>query len=243
MRATLDKHTVPLEYLKDVDITTTPPVDTNVLEYNATLKKWVPGAGSAGTGETNTATNLNTGGGIGVFDSKVGVELKFRGINAGSAQVTVTFNGITGEIEIDLGTVGIDALSDVDTSTTAPVLDDILQFNGSTWVPTAFPATGAIQINDLTDVDTATTPPAIGDGLIFDGTNWVTDLNQLTRRTDFDGPYVYEGEAQAGTADANPNWRITRTEFVGEDSITLFADGNTNFDNVWANRKTTVVYS
>lgn len=52
-------------------------------------------------GEVNTASNVNAGG-IGVFKQKTGVNLEFRGINAGSTKVTVTSDTVNNEIDIDV---------------------------------------------------------------------------------------------------------------------------------------------
>jgi hypothetical protein len=96
---------------------------------------------------------------------------------------------------------------------------------------------GATSINDLSDVDTATVSPTLGDSLLWDGTNWVTNLTQLTKEVDFVGTTtIYIGEAQPGTATSAASWRISRTVFTGDDSTKLFADGNSNFDNIWDNR-------
>jgi hypothetical protein len=53
------------------------------------------------TGETNTASNVNTAG-VGVFKQKTGVNLEFRGINAGSSKITVTNDSGNNEIDIDV---------------------------------------------------------------------------------------------------------------------------------------------
>jgi hypothetical protein len=64
--------------------------------------KWVPAVppGAVG-GEANTVSNIGTGG-CGLFDQKVGVDLQFRNIIAASANVTVTDNPVTNNIEIDV---------------------------------------------------------------------------------------------------------------------------------------------
>ena len=54
-----------------------------------------------GGGEANTASNIGVGG-VGVFDQKIGVDLQFRNINAGSALVTVTDDAANNEIDIDV---------------------------------------------------------------------------------------------------------------------------------------------
>lgn len=57
-------------------------------------------AGGGGSGESNTASNIGAGG-VGPFDAKVGVDLQFRNIQAGSARVSVTDDSGDNEIEID----------------------------------------------------------------------------------------------------------------------------------------------
>lgn len=56
----------------------------------------LPGAGG---GETNTASNQGTDG-VGVFDTKAGVDLQFRNIAPASGKVSVTLNGK--DIDIDI---------------------------------------------------------------------------------------------------------------------------------------------
>ena len=53
------------------------------------------------SGETNTASNVNAGG-VGVFKQKTGVNLEFRGINAGSNKVTIVSDTANNEIDIDV---------------------------------------------------------------------------------------------------------------------------------------------
>jgi hypothetical protein len=76
-----------------------------------------------------------------------------------------------------------------------------------------------------------------GDTLVFDGTNWVTNLTQLNKEVDdVGGTTIYIGEAVPGTATSSATWRIKRVVFTGDDSETLWADGDSNFNNVWDNR-------
>lgn len=71
---------------------------------------WVA-CGGGGGGEANTASNLATG--VGLFASKVGVDLRFKSILAGSSQISVTANGSGNTVDIDLvpGNVVITSLS------------------------------------------------------------------------------------------------------------------------------------
>lgn len=77
----------------------------------------------------------------------------------------------------------------------------------------------------------------VGDNLIFDGTNWVTNLTQLAKEVDdVAGTTIYIGEANPGTVTSAASWRIKRIVFTGDDSTTTWADGDSNFNNVWDNR-------
>lgn len=57
-------------------------------------------AGGEG-GEANTASNQGTGG-RGLFHSKVGVDLQFKNINAGSSKVTISDDPANKEVDIDI---------------------------------------------------------------------------------------------------------------------------------------------
>jgi len=74
------------------------------------------GGGGGGTGEANTASNLS-GSGVGVYDSKSGVDLQFRPINGGTL-TTVSHVGNTVQIDVavtksDVGLGSVDNTSDV----------------------------------------------------------------------------------------------------------------------------------
>jgi hypothetical protein len=90
-----------------------------------------------------------------------------------------------------IAAASIDALTDVDTTTTAPTNGQVMSWDGTNWVPadsatstytagTGLALTGSeftldSGINGLTDVDTTTTAPADGDVMAWDATNskWV----------------------------------------------------------------------
>ena len=53
--------------------------------------------------------------------------------------------------------------------------------------------------------------------------------------------YIYVGDATAGSATSSAVWRIKRLDFTSG-LVTTYADGNTNFDNVYDNRES-LIYS
>jgi len=69
-------------------------------------------SGGGGSGEANTASNQGTGG-IGLFDGKVGVDLQFKNIAAGSAKVTVVDDVPNKLVSVDVDPAQI-AITDLD---------------------------------------------------------------------------------------------------------------------------------
>jgi len=57
-----------------------------------------------------------------------------------------------------------------------------------------------------------------------------------------DATITYIGYAAAGTATSAASWRIAEINVTGTATEIQFADGNTNFDNIWDNREA-LVYS
>ncbi len=58
----------------------------------------------------------------------------------------------------------------------------------------------------------------------------------ITYQDDVDSTTSYYGFALPGTATANGAWRIQKKTVSGTVTSYLFADGNTDFDNVWDDR-------
>jgi hypothetical protein len=61
--------------------------------------------------------------------------------------------------------------------------------------------------------------------------------NMYAKRIENVGDYIYTGEADAGSSEGSAVWRISRTYIDPDtgDVIVVWADGNTDFDNIWSN--------
>lgn len=70
-----------------------------------------PFAVAGGTGEANTASNVGTAG-TGLFKNKVGLDLRFKKLNAGSSKITITDDTGNDEVDIDVGTLVAANVSD-----------------------------------------------------------------------------------------------------------------------------------
>lgn len=73
--------------------------------------------------------------------------------------------------------------------------------------------------------------------LLVDGNGSITSASAaLTLRYDetTSATYTYIGDATPGTATSAATWRIKR--MTNADTTIIWADGNSNFDNVWDNR-------
>ena len=51
--------------------------------------------------------------------------------------------------------------------------------------------------------------------------------------------YLYVGEASPGTEESSEKWRVKRISISDPNNLSiLWADGNQQFDNIWANYAT-----
>ncbi len=97
--------------------------------------------------EATTASNVGAGG-VGVFKQKVSNDLKFKNINAGSSKITITNDGVSDEVDID---VDSSQLGFVDL-TTNQIISGGKVFLTSAGAPTVFrqaggtPGTDEVQI-------------------------------------------------------------------------------------------------
>ena len=109
------------------------------------------------------------------------------------AALSITENQISDLGTYLTGSSSIDALSDVDTTTSAPSTDDVLQWNGSNWIPSASAGGGdanqnafsTVAVAGQSDVEADTTT----DTLTFVGTAGVTiTTNAASDTVTFTGP-------------------------------------------------------
>lgn len=103
-----------IESLLDLhDVTITSPQDGDILVYNSATSTWLNEPNTGGSGEANTASNL--GSGSGVFAQKVGVDLQFKSLVAGSgitltpaaSTITITGSGGGGAVDSVNGQTGV----------------------------------------------------------------------------------------------------------------------------------------
>jgi len=146
-------------------------------------------SGLSGSGETNTASNIGTAG-VGLFDGKVGEDLQFKKLNAGSSKITITDDTSNNEVDIDFGTVSINDLSDVDTATSAPSSGQALKWSGSNWIP----GDASSAISQLSDV--TLTSLATNEVLRYNGSAWV-NVGLTTDNTSEGSTNLYFTNARA----------------------------------------------
>ena len=109
-----------LSHLHDVVITA--PNDNDVLAYDAATQTWRNEPQTGGSGEVNTASNLGTG--VGVFATKVGADLQFKSMVAGTGvtltptgtTITITASGAGGAVDSVNGQTGVVVLDTDDIS-------------------------------------------------------------------------------------------------------------------------------
>ena len=63
---------------------------------------------------------------------------------------------------------------------------------------------------------------------------------KYTKLVDFDGDYIYKGEANPGTSETDSTWRISRTYIdpITDDIEEKWAEGVISFDKIWNDRLT-----
>lgn len=83
------------------EVVTMSILNNNLKDMYVDLCANVLSGGGEGTGEINTASNIGSAG-IGLFKQKLGVDLQFKKINAGSSKVSITDDTANNEVDIDI---------------------------------------------------------------------------------------------------------------------------------------------
>jgi ABC-type tungstate transport system permease subunit len=133
-------------------------LDGNVYYIDRDKKAFVMGSGG-GSGEINTASNQGAAG-VGLYDTKAGVDLQFRNINAGSSKITVTHDSGNKEVDIDVDQTALSItesqISDLQSYLTTEVDGDISN-EGSLTVGAGTTTTSVISSNTSGSTDVTLT--------------------------------------------------------------------------------------
>ena len=76
------------------------------VDNTASAATWTEITAAPGGGEANTASNIGTAG-VGIFKDKIGSDLRFKKINAGSNKVTITDDTGNNEVDLDVAEANI----------------------------------------------------------------------------------------------------------------------------------------
>jgi hypothetical protein len=205
-----------LDLLSDVNLTTTTPSANDILQYNGATSEWVPAALPTGavasvfsrTGNVIAQNGDYDLGELGDVDlttaaPTAGEFLKYDGTNWVPDTVTAGVSSIfgrSGAVIAQEGDYTIDQLGDVDTLTSPPSSGDVLEWNGSNWVP-ATPSgaspVGAAGELQLTNGHGALTNAT---GLKWDSAN--TEL-EIPGNINLDASATFTTTIQTTTATAN----------------------------------------
>lgn len=185
----------------------------------------LPGGGG---GEANTASNVGTAG-VGVYKTKVGVDLKFKKINAGSSKVTVTDDTGDDEVDIDvsegnvvhqnLSGAGTNDHAAIDThigSTSNPHSTSIVNIGGGTLAE----LNAAVSDATLDDSSSTRTPSAHNLGGSEHGSDTLANLNSK----------ISDATLDDSSDSRTPSSHASTHENAGGDEITHdnLSDAGTN---------------
>jgi Collagen triple helix repeat (20 copies) len=101
---------------------------------------------------------------------------------------------------------------------------------------------GVSRLRKLQDIgNVKLTNLTIGDNLQWNGVYWSNSqedsmANQNVQLDVVDASVTYIGYAAAGSSTSSASWKIKKITTTGDDIAITWADGNTNFDNIWDNR-------
>lgn len=154
-------------------------------------------------------------------DSKLNADLVLRrafDVASGKLKVDAEVTATIGEVDVVIDAAGGDNIAISDGT-------DVMSVNadGSINVVPSLPSgasTSALQTSANTKLDTLNTS---------------LNFKPTTRLDEVSATVTYIGEATAGSATSSAVWLIKKIDETSGIIVT-FADGNTNYDNVWDNR-------
>jgi hypothetical protein len=140
------------------DVAATSPTSGQVLSFDGAV--WSPSTPTAVPQALNDLTNVS--------------------VPTPSNGQALVWNGgawVAGAVAADIGSTSVDALSDVDTTSSAPTNGQALVWDGSNWVPGTVASTdiSSASIDDLSDVNTA--GAISGSVLKYNGATWVVGVD------------------------------------------------------------------
>ena len=135
VRAKLATGYSSIDLLSDVDTTTAAPTNNQVLKWNASTSKWIPGDDVAGAGEQNIFATV-----AGDSGSTTANTASDTLTIAGGSNITTAVTGDTVTVSFS-GTVVSNLSSLTDTDLTGITQGDSLFWNGTNWVVTRSPIT------------------------------------------------------------------------------------------------------
>lgn len=152
------------------DVTLTSPVNNNVVVYDNASSSWVNKTlnqiGVSEIGHNHDTNSIVSG----VFSN---ARISESSVTQHQNALTITENQITDlqDYLTNINSESINSLNDVNIST--PSTGQILSYDGTNWISSNLPTSGATTLDELTDVNNAVNP-ATGSVLYYNGTAWYT---------------------------------------------------------------------
>jgi hypothetical protein len=196
-----------IDIFADVDVASTTPQNGQALIYDAGSQTWKPGDVAAGGGAPGDDAGATT------FTGLTDTPADYGGLNGGFLRV----NGAADGLEIVAG-FSIDALTDVDTTTTAPISGQVLKWNGTNWVPAADSTAGG----GSTDADTL-------DGL--DSTYYL-NYNNLNNKPTISSTFVSLTDTPANFTGAANRFVKVNSAGTGLEFVSAGASGATELNEL-----------
>jgi hypothetical protein len=201
-----------------------------------------------GAGSYNNITGvINVTGGVTSVNGQSGsVSLDTDDVSEGATNLYHT----NARVDARIGLASIDDLSDVDTTTNAPVSGEVLKWNGTNFVPGVAGANlSTSSIGDLSDVDITSFAPSTGNVLKWNGTNFIPAIDNSSAASNsfknlaVSGQNTVVADSSSDTLTLVAGGGMTITTDSTSDSITFEAAGGVGaltVDNFTGNGSTAI---